>query len=156
MSLIELETIINAPIERCFNLSLSPKLHIISAGKTKETIIKGRSEGIFQLGDEITWRGRHFGISQEMTVKITELRFPEYFSDEMVKGNFKSMRHDHHFYNDNGKTIMKDFFQFESPLGILGKTFNNVFLKNYMSRFLIERNNVIKDYVETEKWKRIL
>src|SRR5437868_8941997 len=100
MSLIELETIIYAPIERCFNLSLSPKLHVISAGKTNEKIIKGRTEGVFELGDEVTWQGKHFGVSQDMTVKVTELKFPEYFSDEMISGNFKSMRHEHYFKSD--------------------------------------------------------
>lgn len=156
MSLIELETQIHAPIERCFNLSLSPNLHIISAGKTNEKIIKGRTNGIFELGDEVTWQGKHFGILQDMTVKITELKFPEYFSDEMIKGNFKSMRHEHYFRFDGKNTIMNDIFKFQTPLGIFGKSFNKIFLKNYMRNFLVKRNKIIKEYAETDKWEKIL
>ena len=91
-----------------------------------------------------------------MTVKITELKFPEYFSDEMIKGNFKSMRHEHYFSNENGNTIMKDIFRFESPFGIFGKSFNKIFLKNYMRNFLVERNKIIKEYAESDKWKEII
>ena len=156
MALIELETVINAPVERCFNLSLSPKLHVISTEETGEKIVKGRKEGLFEVNDEVTWSAKHFGIWQELTVKITEMRFPYFFSDEMIKGNFKKMKHEHFFKNEDEKTIMKDIFLFESPFGIAGRIFNKVFLRNYMKKFLIIRNNVIKDFAESEKWKKVL
>jgi len=41
---------------------------------------------------------------------------------------------------------MKDKFYFESPLGIFGKLFNRLVLKQYMTRFLEERNKTIKEY----------
>ena len=49
---------------------------------------------------------------------------------------------------------MKDIFIFESPFGVLGKLVNSLFLKNYMFKLLIERNRVIKEYAETDKWKK--
>lgn len=51
---------------------------------------------------------------------------------------------------------MKDTFEFHSPYGILGRIFNFLVLTNYLKKFLIERNVVIKNYAETEKWKSIL
>lgn len=43
---------------------------------------------------------------------------------------------------------MRDVFVFESPLGIIGKLFNWLILKKYMTQFLVERNKVIKDEAE--------
>ena len=46
--------------------------------------------------------------------------------------------------------------EFRSPLGILGKLVDFLFLEKYMEGFLIDRNNTIKEYAESGKWKQIL
>ncbi len=51
---------------------------------------------------------------------------------------------------------MKDVFDFTSPLGILGRLADAVFLESYMRRFLIERNDVIRKTAEGEDWKLYL
>ncbi|HTK20200.1 MAG TPA: hypothetical protein VL442_11820 [Mucilaginibacter sp.] len=43
---------------------------------------------------------------------------------------------------------MKDVFEFESPLGILGKIFNKLILTRNMTDLLKERNRVIKEAAE--------
>jgi len=48
---------------------------------------------------------------------------------------------------ENG-TLMQDIFVFESPLGVLGKFANWLFLKKYMSDLLVGRNRVIKQTAE--------
>jgi ligand-binding SRPBCC domain-containing protein len=144
MPKIELITKINASVERCFELALSVDLHLISASQTQEKVIKGRQNGIFELGEEVTWQAKHFGIWQTLTVKITEMQAPNYFCDEMLKGSFKKMRHEHHFQSIDNQTIMKDIFVFESPLSYLGKLVNYLFLENYLRKFLEKRNQVIK------------
>ena len=52
--------------------------------------------------------------------------------------------------------IMKDIFDFISPLGIAGNIFNKLILTKYLTKFLNDRNNVIKAYAESEKWKSII
>jgi ligand-binding SRPBCC domain-containing protein len=59
------------------------------------------------------------------------------------------MKHQHLFARENGQTIMQDIFQFESPFGLVGRSVNNLFLKNYMKNLLISRNKVIKSHIET-------
>jgi hypothetical protein len=54
------------------------------------------------------------------------------------------------------KVIMTDRFEFSSPFGIIGKLFDKLILKNYMKSFLLERNQVIKEFAETDKWKKVL
>ena len=148
MSKIELSIQINAPVERCFDLSRSIDLHMESTKQTGERAISGKTSGLFELGETVTWRAKHFGIWQNLTSKITEYKYPDYFVDEMVSGAFKSFRHEHHFSNDNGQTLMKDVFVFESPFGIFGKLFNWLVLKKYMTNLLVERNRVIKEAAE--------
>ena len=81
---------------------------------------------------------------------------PNSFVDEMQKGDFKSLRHEHHFKAIDNGTIMIDIMEFESPYGAIGKCFNAIYLKKYIERFLLKRNAVIKEYAETQKWKAIL
>lgn len=156
MSKIELQTIINADIEKCFDLSRSIDLHKISTAHTKEEAIDGKTNGLINLGEFVTWRATHFGISQKLISKITEFERPYHFRDEQIKGAFKYFTHDHNFKVVDGKVIMEDIFIYKSPMGLIGKLFDNLILTKYLQKFLIERNNLIKNYAETDKWKEIL
>ena len=73
MALIRLETYINAPIERCFDLSLNVDLHRHSVAQTHERPVAGVTSGMMKLGDTMTWEAVHFGIKQHLTSQITAL-----------------------------------------------------------------------------------
>jgi ligand-binding SRPBCC domain-containing protein len=156
MPIITLNTIIQAPVEICFDLSRSIDLHTISTKHTGERAIAGVTSGLIGLGDTVTWRAKHFGIWQNLTSKITEYDHPHYFVDEMVQGAFSRFRHEHRFRQMDGGTNMTDVFDYASPLGALGKLSDVLFLKNYMMRLLEERNKVIKDYAESGKGEELL
>ena len=149
MPKIELLTQINAPIEKVFDLSRSIDLHIQSTKQTGEQAIEGRTSGLIGLGETVTWRAKHFGIWQNLTSKITEYSYPNFFADAMVSGAFKNFRHEHHFAEKDGYTLMRDEFIFESPLGMLGRLFNWLVLKRYMTKLLVVRNRVIKEAAES-------
>ena len=51
---------------------------------------------------------------------------------------------------------MKDVFNFQSPLGFMGAITDKLILTKYLQKLLTERNNIIKEFAETEKWKTIL
>jgi len=144
MPTIELITVINAPIEKCFDLARSIDLHLESTKQTGEQAIAGRTSGLIELGETVTWRAKHFGIWQTLTSKITEFDSPNFFADEMVKGAFKSFRHEHYFLSRHGQTLMKDIFVFESPAGIFGKLFNWLILTRHVTELLLKRNETIK------------
>jgi ligand-binding SRPBCC domain-containing protein len=151
MTKIELSTPINAPIERCFDLARSIDLHQVSTKQTGEQAIAGRTSGLIGLGETVTWRAKHFGLWQTLTSKITEFDSPNSFTDEMVEGAFKSIRHQHLFYSIGKQTVMKDLFIFESPFGFLGRIANFLFLNRYMENLLAKRNKVIKEMAETNR-----
>ena len=156
MPIIELETKINSKIEICFDLSRSIDLHKISIAKSNEKAINGKISGLIGLDEFVTWKATHFGIIQKLTSKITKYKRPFHFKDEQTKGIFKLMKHDHYFEVENNIVIMKDIFEFKSPFGIFGKLFNYLILTKYLKNLLVVRNETIRDFAETEKWKTIL
>ena len=156
MAVITTITEIRVPAERVFDLSRSVDLHVRSAGSTGETAIAGVTSGLLGLGQEVTWRGKHFGLWQNLTSKITMFSRSDHFRDSMVRGAFRRLDHDHFFEAQGELTVMKDVFDFTSPLGILGRVAETMFLESYMRQFLIERNDVIKKTAEGNDWKLYL
>ncbi len=157
MPVIKLETKIYAPIEKVFDLSRSIDLHTKSTSKSGEKAIEGRTSGLIDLGETVTWRAKHLGVRQTLTSEITAFERPFHFRDSMVKGIFKRIDHDHFFEEiGNGQTLMRDSFDYDAPLRFLGKIADFLFLENYMTEFLIERNELIKEIAESEKWREYL
>ena len=148
MSRIELTTRIRAPRERVFDLARDVDAHVASATGTEERPIAGKTSGLMELGDEVTWRARHFGVMQELTSRITAFDRPRHFRDSMVRGAFARFDHDHFFDEEAGHTIARDVFDFDAPLGVLGRIAERLFLDRYMRRFLEERMRVLKEMAE--------
>jgi ligand-binding SRPBCC domain-containing protein len=153
MPRIELNTEIDAPINVVFDLSRSIDFHMKSTEQTGEQAVEGKTSGLIGLNESVTWRAKHFGVTQNLTSKITVMQRPNIFVDEMTKGAFKWFCHQHLFLEENGKTLVVDIFEFESPYGFLGKMANRLFLKSYMERLLVERNKHLKEIAENGKWK---
>lgn len=156
MPIIKIETLITSELNTVFDLARSIDLHKISTSQTKEEAVAGRTSGLIEMGESVTWRAKHFGIYQNLTSKITAFEKPNYFVDEMVEGTFKSFKHEHHCSSVNGVVMMVDIFKYKSPLGVLGKLADRLFLKIYMTNLLLKRNNVVKDFAESDKWKEVI
>lgn len=153
MPMIILKTHVTAPQELVFNLARSIDLHMLSLSHTNERAIDGRISGLVDTDDTVTWRATHFGITQELTSHIIEVQPHDFFADVQVRGAFKSFKHEHHFKTlQNGDTLMEDVFCYISPLGLLGKIADVLFLKKYMTRLLEQRNAALKTTAESGSW----
>jgi len=155
MVTIELRTFIAAPPERVFDLSRSIDLHRHSLAHTGEEAIAGRTSGLIGPGETVTWRARHLGVRQRLTVRIAGYDRPRWFRDELVRGAFASMAHDHYFDTCDGGTGMRDVFQFSAPLGPLGRLMERLVLRAYLTRLLAHRNAAIKAAAEGEGWRKL-
>src|SRR4051812_13228349 len=140
MAVIELSTVIRAPRQRVFDLARSIDAHQDSTAGTEERAIAGVTHGLIGMDQEVTWEARHFGVRQRLTVRVSAFERPEHFQDVMISGAFSSMAHDHNFEEHSEGTLMKDRFEFVSPLGALGQIANWLFLTAYMRRFIVRRN----------------
>lgn len=148
MTKIQLITSIDADIETVFNLSRNIDIHLLSTHHTNEKAIAGRTSGLIELNETVTWRGKHFGFYLTHKSIISHFNFPNYFVDEMLEGRFKSFRHEHSFIFKNNKTIMTDDIFYETPFGIFGRIFDKLILENYLTSFIKKRNQVIKELAE--------
>lgn len=156
MPSIHLTTFIAAPIERVFDLSRHIGLHKISQQDNNEEAVGGVTSGLIKQGESVTWKAKHLYKTRFMTVKITEMKSPDYFEDIMEKGDFVSYEHRHHFKAVNNGTIMIDEVVFEAPYGAIGKLFSRIYLTGYMKQLIDKRNNTIRAYAESTKWQALL
>jgi ligand-binding SRPBCC domain-containing protein len=153
---IELETSILAPIERCFDLARSIDLHMASTNWTGEQAIAGVTAGLIGAGEQVTWRGRHFGLWITHTSRITGYERPTYFQDCMLRGWFRRFCHDHLFSTMDGRTSMKDVMEFDAPVPVLGMIAERLVLESHMRDLLTKRNLHIKQTAESEDWQKYL
>lgn len=156
MPLIILKTYIQAERSVVFDLSRSIDLHKISTQQTNEEAIAGVTSGLIGMNESVTWRAKHLGFYQKLTSKITAFNHPESFTDEMVSGAFKQFKHEHIFEVHDQGILMIDRFDYTSPYGVLGKIVDSLFLKKYMTNMLITRNESVKEFAESDRWKEVL
>ncbi len=156
MPVIELATLVAAPIGRVFDLARSIDLHVDSASSTGERAVAGVTSGLIGLDDEVTWRARHLGAWQLLTVRITALERPTHFADVMLRGAFRRMEHHHDFEPSADGTVMRDRFLYEAPFGMVGRLAEVLFLDRYMRSFFIERNRILKATAESDAWHRYI
>ncbi len=156
MPILRLSTWIHAPQPRVFDLTRSIDAHIASTDGTKECAIAGVTSGLIGEGQAVTWRARHLGVMQHLTVRITKMQQPDFFEDEMVAGAFKRMHHRHEFVPKEGGTEMIDLFDFAAPFGPLGRLAEWLFLRSYMERLLCSRAAVLKRLAESEEWRKFI
>jgi ligand-binding SRPBCC domain-containing protein len=149
MSIVEVRTLVDAPIELCFDLARDIDLHRVSTEGTDERAVAGVTSGLIGPGEEVTWEATHFGFRQRLTSRITAFDPPRRFRDSQVSGAFRRFDHDHIFAAAaSGGTTMCDVFDFESPFGWLGRCADACFLRAYMRRFLERRALAIKAAAE--------
>jgi ligand-binding SRPBCC domain-containing protein len=141
---VTIEMWIDASPERCFDAARDLDLHLVSMQHTGERAVGGKTTGLIELHEEVTWRGRHFGVTQHFTSRITAFDRPRHFRDEMQRGAFRSFVHDHFFAAENGGTKMTDVLVFAAPLGVLGLLAEKLVLRRYMERLLTTRAKVIR------------
>lgn len=143
VSTFERRTLLPVDEETAFDLSLSIDAHLGSFHHTGESAVAGVTQGIIGLGEFVTWRARHLGITWTMTSTITAWEPPTYFVDEQSQGPFKSFRHEHRFAPIEGGTELHDFVRFEAPLGILGAAVDRMVLSRYLPHLIDVRNQFL-------------
>jgi ligand-binding SRPBCC domain-containing protein len=133
-------TMLPVDAETAFDLSLSIDVHLGSFEASGERAVDGVTAGVIGLGEFVTWRAKHFGITWTMTSTITEWDRPRRFVDEQRHGPFKSFHHEHVFEPVGYGTRLVDHVRFEAPFGVLGRAVERLVLARYL-RHLIEVRN---------------
>jgi hypothetical protein len=149
MGSITIVTRIAAPIGVCFDAARDVSLHVESAAFSHERLVApGRLEGLLEVCDLVCFEGRHFGIKQRFCARIVEVDRPRRFVDEMVRGAFKWMRHEHAFEEAGDMTVMRDLVTWQAPLGRLADA---LFLERHLRWFVETKQKRLKEIVEKRK-----
>ncbi len=149
MPQITLITAIAAPIDDCFQLSLSVDAHTASMGRSAGRAVGGVTHGTMAADDTVTWQARHFGLPFRMTSHSSAYSRPTRFVDEQVKGPFDRWWHEHIFEPLGlSATRMVDRVDFRSPMGLVGRAVDGLVLTGYMQRLLEQRNDWLKSTLE--------
>jgi ligand-binding SRPBCC domain-containing protein len=156
MSKIHLTTFIKAPADRVFDLSRNITIFRKALQSRKEKISSGAAGNLVSSGETITLHARHLGKTRMMTARVMEIKKPLTFIEEQVKGDLKSYRHERHFKEIDNGTIMIDLLEFEGPRDMLGNFFSQFYLKKYLQKIILERNELIRQFAETEKWRAVM
>ena len=156
MPTIHLTTFVQAPPARVFDLSRSIDLHKKTMSHTREEAVAGTTMGLINFQDTVTWKARHLGKTRYLKSKITALKSPEHFTDEMAEGDFKTLKHEHHFKPIENGTLMIDYIHYEMPYGVIGRLLDRFYLKKYLTKLIESRNNALKKCAETEQWKQFI
>lgn len=150
MPIIEHREFIKASPEICFDLARNVDVHTQTTSHTKERAVGGITTGLMEKGDFVTWEAIHLGVKQRLTAKIIEMDRPHMFVDVMVKGAFRSFVHTHTFEPKENGTVMIDHFHYTSPLGVIGRLADWLFLEKYMTHFLVGRAKALKEIAESK------
>ena len=148
MGRISLQTVIDAPIERVFDLARDIDFHQRSVQHTSERATAGRTSGLIGPGETVTWTARHLGRRWSLTSQIRAFDPPRRFVDEQVSGPFRSFRHEHRFEPAAGGTLMVDDWEHSTPLGPIGWLIDRIVLDGYMRGLLELRNVALKREAE--------
>jgi ligand-binding SRPBCC domain-containing protein len=146
MTAIELTTVIEAPVETCFQLSLSIDLELQAASAYRIKAVSGVTSGTIGAGERVGWETRQFGIDVSHVSQITGFERPLFFQDTMVKGMFGCFQHDH-FFKPLGanRTEMRDSLRFSMPFWLMGRIAERLIVRPRLMQLLRSRNRLIAE-----------
>lgn len=156
MPKIHITSFIQAPVDRVFDLSRNLALSKLALKGGKEQILSSSAANLVNAGETITLRAKHLGKTREITSRVTDLELPNGYTEEQIKGDLKSFRHEYHFKKVENGTILIDLVEFEGPRDLLGSIAAKFFLKSYFESIVKKKNELVRQYAESEKWKAVL
>ena len=149
MPTIIIETPIAAPREVCFDLARDVGVHCATSEVSGErAVAPGKTSGLLEVGDQVTFEGRHLGVKQRLTAQITEMERPLRFVDVQIRGAFSSLKHIHEFETTSAGTLMRDTITWRSPLGLLGCLADALVVTRHMEWFVRTKQLALKAHAE--------
>jgi ligand-binding SRPBCC domain-containing protein len=146
--------LVNAPMERCFQLARSIDLQSLA---TQDTPVEGVTSGLIGPGETVTWQRRGFGWGGTTHRSVVERSRPPIFLRQVLtSGWFTAFEHDRHFAPMNDGTRIRDEIRFTAPLGLLGRIAEWLFLRRMVLHHLQLHNATIKRVAESEEWQKYL
>lgn len=153
---------VQAPIERCFELSI--RLDIVQRTLGMK-LISGPQSGSVAENSRVHWRGWKFGWPSDHHTLITVFQPPRIdrrpgepnlvavFQDSQERGRFATFVHDHYFSQRNDKqptphTLLEDQVRFSLPWYLGGRISEELLVGPYIGRLVRKRLKLLKHMAE--------
>ena len=156
MPTIHLTTFIAAPASIVFDLSRHVSIQKEAFADYKIDAVAGTRFGTLEKGETITWKSHHLFKDRLQRIKVVEMTKPEMYIEVQLQGDLPAWRHEHHFKAIENGMLMIDLMSFETPYGIMGQWFNKLYFTGYMEALIHRKNNLIKRFAESDRWKKLL
>lgn len=151
MRRIQVETVIAAAIEHCFDLARSVDIQQQSMARTGDRAVAGVTTGRMARDDFVTWETKHFGMRYRITSRITAYEPPYRFVLDQINGPFSTFRHIHEFRPEGESTRMISALEYQPPYGRIGSLGDRQFLRRYLLHLLETRNAFVKSVAESDR-----
>lgn len=146
------ETVVMAPIERCF--ALSTHLAVVELTLAMQPV-HGRTEGAVMDGDTVRWRGWKWGLPHMHESLIEAYDRPRFFRDRMIAGRFAAFEHDHRFTEQgDGSVLLQDEVRLSMKWGAAGLMIGRTVVMPHIRKLIGERFALIKRLAEGQEWRR--
>lgn len=155
MARIHLTTFIAAPTERVFDLTRNLAVYKYVFNSRKEKFTSPTGTKLLSKGETVSIVAKHLGKERLATLKITTFERPLLLVEEQSKGDLQMFRHEHHFKPIDNGTIVIDLIDFGTPRDFVGHYLGKIYLKKYLEELAHKRNELIRSYAETEKWRAV-
>lgn len=102
------------------------------------------------LGQKVHLLIKQFGIiPMRMHMEFFLYDYPTCLADRQMKGPFKKMTQYRYFEDvGGGYTRMRDVFEYELPLGIIGRLAHSLFVGAMITKMFTHRQNMTKKLLE--------
>ena len=142
-SVLATRTVLDAPIDAVFSFFSKPaNLGLLTPPHMKFTI--ERTDATMESGATIDYRLRVFGIGIGWRTRIECWELGKCFVDSQVRGPYRAWWHEHHFFDDGGRTVMEDRVYYAVPLGILGRLVNRLIVAGQLRSIFTYRAAAIR------------
>lgn len=100
---------------------------------------------IMQLGSRLVWKGRRWGISQQIVQEVSTFDHEQLISLEQKQGPFVRWLHAHHFEPTDSGTKITEKIDFEPPGGMLGFVVTANTIRKDLDKLLAYREKKLKE-----------
>jgi len=156
MGFIHITSFVSAPANIVCDLSR----HMLLQKKAMEKIgarqIRGVSSGLLSDNEIVLWAIRMWRKEVFFSLKITESTAGHFIREEMMQGGLESFKHLRHFKHIQNGTLVIDEIFYTMPKKFWSVWIDRLWLNKTLYTLLEERNKILRDYAETNKWKALL
>jgi ligand-binding SRPBCC domain-containing protein len=100
---------------------------------------------ILALGSRLVWKGRRWGVSQQITQDVTTFEQDKLIIVEQKQGPLKRWIHANHFEKTDTGARIQERIEFEPPGGLLGYVVTADAIRKELEKLLAYREKRLKD-----------